>query len=182
MPKVDNKHYTYTIWHLQHSRLLKAEASVRAGDSTEEEKLAASLFEKLISNHQRKDMHSKKYYDKGEKDYHFAEIDERKLNQEKTKRKARAAKELMKMGYYEKVASCVADNAQEAVMMTTNIDNENWVAHALTSKGKKVVGVHNVDARTTSSYDIIESFGRLYLNMPLGKINIQEERYATRLV
>ncbi len=95
---------------------------------------------------------------------------------ERMKRKCFAALELFRLGFYEKVCSVDADCAHRVLEMTTDI-NQLWY----TKKNKKIE-IYVSKPRSTVHYDMIFRFGKPFLNMPIGFINLEEKRFETGIV
>lgn len=172
----------YQIYHLKIELLCELELST---NRTKNEDLAVAAYIRLTSNQPRIDRTIKKSFG-----FNPLTVDEivndkintpEKINEEKRLRKVEAASELMSLGYYEKVAEIDAETAREAVHLTSNI-NQYWCL----SENKQIDCV--VDCfvsgflRTTTSYDVIDRFGKMFLYMPLGIIDLQTTEYSDELV
>lgn len=172
----------YQIYHLQNELLDKLE---RSSDRTKNEDLAVAAYIRLTSNQPRIDRTIKKSFG-----FNPLTVDEivndkvntpEKINDEKRLRKVEATTELMSLGYYEKVAEVDAETAREAVHLTSNI-NQYWCLSANNKIDCVVDCFVNGFLRTTTSYDVIDRFGKRFLYMPLGIIDLQSSEYSDELV
>lgn len=179
-----SKVYPYTIYHLKHDSLRELERKLH-GKSPKTEKAikleqAVKQYINLTSNLPRIDKSIEKLY--GSKLYSFEKEVEKqmedveKINKTKNKRKADAAKKLLDMGLYEKVAEVDAKVSEDAICMTTSI-NHPWYA----TKNKHVKALPAAQ-RSTETYDIVFWFDEPYLKMPLGLIDIQKGDYTNEAV
>lgn len=91
-------------------------------------------------------------------------------------RKCTSVKALMQQGYYEKVCSIDVDCASQVIELTNDV-NELWY-----EKYNKKMDVHTDKPRSTTHYDLVVRFGRPFIFMPLGFIDLGGQVYADGIV
>lgn len=153
------KQYPYVVYHLDRERLDALEKQ----PCSNQEKVWFDQYLAMLSNAPR---------------IEDDQLEEYKLaaSKERMKRKCESCKALMAAGLYQKVCSIDSKTAVDAIEMTNDI-NEVWYR-----KKRKGVVVHTEHPRSTTNYDVIERFGRAFLCMPLGFIDIEEQVYASGIV
>lgn len=175
-----NTIFPYQVYHLDHKRLIQLERGLVNQTTDSAGAAAVSAYKSLMSNRPRYDPTIREHF--GSRDRSFQEAvddvtrDESKMNAEKLARKITSCKDLIEMGFYQKVADVIADTAQLAVDATTSINSRWMIVHT-----KKVVPTEYA-LRSTDSYDLIQRFDEWFLKMPLGFVDLQEKDYATKLV
>lgn len=148
----------YIVYHLMRDRL---DTMDRGG--AEEDVEVVALYHGLLSNAPR--------VPPGDLEEH-----RQAASEERMQRKCSAAQQLFDRGYYEKVCSVNADCAAHVIEMTNDI-NQLWYTNT-----NKNIELHTAHPRSTAHYDLIVRFGKPFLAMPLGFIDLEERRYETGIV
>ena len=148
----------YVVYHLMRDQL---EAMDRGGAAADKD--VVKLYRGLVSNAPR---------------VHPSDLEEHRqaASAERMKRKCSSALLLFKLGYYEKVCSVNADCATYVLEMTNDI-NRLWYTNT-----DKNIELHADHPRSTAHYDLIVRFGKPFLCMPLGFIDLEEHKYETGIV
>ena len=148
----------YVVYHLMRDELDTMERGAAAEDME-----VVELYRGLLSNAPR---------------VHPSDLEEHRqtASLERMKRKCVSALQLFDRGYYEKVCSVDAACAAHVIEMTTDI-NRLWYTNS-----NKKIELHAVRPRSTAHHDLIFRFGKPFLCMPLGFIDLKEQRYETGIV
>lgn len=155
----DTNEKPYQVYHLSRNELDAMERECRGAERTP----AVKLYEGLLS---------------GEPRVLASDIPERiaAASQERMKRKCISAEALLEAGFYEKVCSVDADCAKDVFEMTNDI-NTIWCL-----RSNKKIELHVDMPRSTYHYDIIKRFGKPFMFMPMGIIDLQARCYDKRIV
>lgn len=148
----------YIVYHLLRDQLDEMD---RGGAKSDVE--VVELYRGLLSNAPR---------------VHPGDLEEHRqaASHERMKRKCLAALQLFDRGFYKKVCSVNADCAAHVLEMTNDI-NQLWYTNT-----NKNIELHAAHPRSTAHYDLIDRFGKPFLCMPLGFIDLEEQRYETGIV
>lgn len=148
----------YVVYHLMRDQL---EEMARRGAAAHTD--VVELYRGLVSNAPR---------------VHPSDLEEHRqaASAERMRRKCISALQLFDRGYYEKVCSVNADCATHVLEVTNDI-NRLWYTNT-----DKNIELHADHPRSTAHYDLIVRFGKPFLCMPLGFIDLEEQRYETGIV
>lgn len=149
----------YEVFHLKRDALEAMERGIAENANAE----AVDYFKGLLSNAPR---------------VYGSDIKEKQDSASKVRmtRKCKSVKALMEQGFYEKVCAVDAECATKVVEMTNDI-NQLWY-----EKTNKKVEVYTDKPRSTAHYDLIVRFGKPFIFMPLGFIDLEAQAYADGIV
>jgi len=93
---------------------------------------------------------------------------------------AKAAEELRQLDFYTLVAEVKTTKLFEAVLTTTNQDEDRWTDY--TDKTLHVSDdiKNETVVRSTTTYDLLELDNRFYLLLPIGFIDIEKQKYIEK--
>ena len=177
--------FPYHIHLLDHDLLIDLERQVERGKvdvgDLEEARTVVSFYRQLLSNSPRRDHSVRLVY--GVQNVGMDEAVENELRKDedltaqRTGRKAEAALWLYRKGYYSKSAEVNAECADDVMALASGRIDRHW----LTSRDKNVRAI-DPTARNAGSYDLVVRFGKPFMKMSLGYIDLEAGIYAENLV
>lgn len=194
--KTTERVYPYHVFLLDHELLRHVETLLLAAGerekgelvlgnqslgTVEEAKRIVDVYRSLMSNGPRNDPTIRKIY--GVQAIGLEEAIDEELKQDEaplislTSRKATAALELFEKGFYTEFARIDAECADDVMAIANGQVVPYW--RDVKSKDYEVI---SINARNAGNYDLIVRFGRPFLKMSLGYIDLQEGVYASELV
>jgi len=170
----------YTIYHLDHERLLAIQRGLSKNKVSGLEAEASEQYKNLLSNLPRIDASIKREFGPRQlsEDQRIEKLneDKEKLVLEKLNRRISAMKWLFKNRFYKEVCHSNHKHAQEAIRATTSVNSRWWLIH------DNRVNPIGEPWRSSGRYDLVKRFDEYFGLFAFGFVDLQENKYAEELV